>query len=69
MVQRFKETGHIVFKSISALSRGIFKQKKGRFTIHFNGDSVNTEILFQTVHSANQLSVYGALANGVINSV
>ena len=25
MTQRFKETGHLVFKSISALSRGILK--------------------------------------------
>ena len=66
MVQRFKETGHLVFKSTSALSRGILKQRKGIRTIHFNGDSMNTELLFQTVHPENQLSVYGA---GVINSV
>ena len=39
MVQRFKETGHLVFKSISALSRGILKRKKGKETVHFNGDS------------------------------
>ena len=63
LVQQFKETGHLIFKSTSALSRGILKQKKGRCTIHFNGDSVNTELLFQTVHSVNQLSVYGAVAN------
>ena len=63
MVQRFKETGHHVFKSTSALSRGVLKQRIGRCTIHFNGDSMNTELLFQTVHSVNQLSVYGAVAN------
>ena len=62
MIHRFKEAGHLVFKSISALSRGILKQKKGKSTIHFNGDSMNTELLFQTVHSVNQLSVYGAVA-------
>ena len=28
MVQRFKDTGHPIFKSTSALSRGILKQKK-----------------------------------------
>ena len=50
-------------KSISAFSRGIFKQKKGKTSIHFNGDSMNTELLFQTIHSVNQLSVYGAAAN------
>ena len=46
MVQRFKETGHFVFKSISALSRGILKRKKGTETMHCNGDSWNTELLF-----------------------
>ena len=55
MVQRFKETGHLVFKSISALSRGILKQMNGKTSI--------TELLFQTIHSVNQLSVYGAVAN------
>ena len=35
MVQQFKETGHLVFKGISALSRGILKQNKGKSTIHF----------------------------------
>ena len=63
VVPRFKETGHLVFKSISALSRGILKKKKGKSTIHFNGDSMNAELLVQTHHSANQLSVYGAVAN------
>ena len=28
-VQRLKETGHLVFKSTSALSRGILRRKKG----------------------------------------
>ena len=63
MVQQFKETGHLVFKSTSALSRGILKQRKGRRTIHFNGVSVNTELLFQTVHSVNQLSAYRAVTS------
>ena len=31
-------------------------------TMHFNGDSMNTELLFQTIHSVNQLSIYGAVA-------
>ena len=47
MVQRFQETRHTVFKSISALSRGILKRKKGKDTIHFNGESSNTELLFR----------------------
>ena len=63
MVQRFTETGHPVFKGISALSRGILKRKQNRDTIHFNADSSNTELLFRTVHLANQLSIYGAVSS------
>ena len=63
MVERFKDTGHPVFKSISALSRGILKKKSGRDTIHFNTDAPNTELLFQIIHSVNQLSIYGAVTN------
>ena len=63
MVQRFKEAGHPVFKTTSASSCGILKQKKGRCTIHFKGDSMNTELLLQTIHSVNHLSVCGAVAN------
>ena len=48
MVQRFKETGHPVFKSASALSCGLLKRKKGFESLHFNGYTVNTELLFQT---------------------
>ena len=62
MVQRFKETGHPLLKSISALSRGILKNK-GKDTTLFNSDCTNTELLFQTIHSVNQLSIYGAVAN------
>ena len=62
MVGHFTETGHPVFKGISALSRGILKWKGGRCTIHFNADSSNTELLFRTIHSANQLSIYGAVS-------
>ena len=56
LTQLFKETGHLLFKSISALSRGILKQRNGKSTIHFNGDSMNTELFFQTIHSVNRLS-------------
>ena len=45
IVERFKDSGHPVFKSISALGRGILKKKNGRDTIHFNADALNTELL------------------------
>ena len=63
MVQRFKATGHLILKGISALSREILKQKKGKTSIHFNGDSMNKELLFQTLHSVNRLCVSGAVAS------
>ena len=39
------------------------KEKKGRETVRFNGDSRNTELVLQTFHCATQLSIYGAVAN------
>ena len=63
MVERFKDTGHPVLKSIRALSRGILRKKNGRDTIHFNADASNTELLFRIIHSVNQLSIYGAVTN------
>ena len=62
MVERFKDIGHLVFKSISALRRGVL-QKNNRDTIDFNADASNTELLFRIIHSANQLSIYGAVSN------
>ena len=51
------ETGHLVFKSASALSRGILRKLKGKVTIHFNADASNTDLLFRIIHSANQLGL------------
>ena len=68
MVQRFKKSGHAVFKSTSALSRGILKRKKGFETIHFNGDSSNTELLFQNnsfCKSAQYLRSSGELVSSI----
>ena len=36
IVEHFKETGHPVFRGISALNRGILKRKGGRCAIHFS---------------------------------
>ena len=63
MVQNFKETKHPVLTSISALNRGILRMIKGKSSIHFNAESTNSELLFRIIFSANQLSVYGAVAN------
>ena len=39
----------IFFTATSALSRGMLKPRKGKCTIHFNGDFMNTELLCQTI--------------------
>ena len=62
MVKRFQESGHPVWESISALARRILNRKNNRDTVHFTADALNTEILYRTIHSANQLSIYGAVA-------
>ena len=35
----------------------------GKKSVHFNGSDENIELLLRTVISANQLSVYGAVAD------
>ena len=51
MVERFKDTCHPVFKSISALSCGILKKKEWQRHQHFNADASNTDLLFRIIHS------------------
>ena len=63
MVERFRESSHPIFKSTSALRRRILKRKNNRDTIHFNADASNTDLLFRTIHSANHVSIYGAVSS------
>ena len=63
MLRIFKETNHPVFTSVSALSRGILKQVKNNTSIRFNAEMTNSELLFKIIFSANQLSMYGAVAD------
>ena len=59
MVQQVEETGLPVVNGVSALSRGVLMQKKARASIHVNGDSMNTELLFQIINSfCRSASVY-----------
>ena len=67
MVEIFKESAHPIFLGISALNRGILKSEGGRCTIHFSAESSKTELLFRTIHSANQPSSHGAVAICVKN--
>ena len=43
--------------------RRIKKQRKGKRSIHFISSEENIELIFRTVISANQLSIYGAVAD------
>ena len=61
MVDDFENSRHPVFKGINSLGRGFLKKKKGKDTIHFNGEHSNIDLLFRTVHSANQLCTHGAV--------
>ena len=56
IVQQFKEIGHLIFTSTSALSLGILKQRRGKCTIDFceHGAPVSNS-------SVNQLGVYAAV--------
>ena len=47
----------------SSLNRGVLKRKKNKNIIRFNAESSNVELLFRIIHSANQLSVYGAVSS------
>ena len=61
MVEGFENSGHLVFQGISPLGRGILKKKNIRNTIHFNEEYCNIDMQNRTVHSANQLCIYGAV--------
>ena len=63
MVKDFGRAGHLVFKGISALNRGVMRKKKNKDIIHYNGKSFNVKLLYRMIHSANQNCVYGTVTN------
>ena len=63
MAETFFDSGHPVFRATSALDRGFLRKRGGRCTIHFSAEPSNAEMSFRTVHPANQLSIYGAVAS------
>ena len=63
MMIKFGESGHPVFRATSPFSRGTLKSKDGgQLSIHFCADGDTIETVFRTIISANQLSLYGAVA-------
>ena len=56
----FAECGLSVLRTSSALDRGVLWEK---CTSHFRGDQSNANLLCRTLNSANQLSIFGAVAD------
>ena len=63
--QIFAGSGHPIFRASSAFfERGELRSKGGgKKSIHFNGRNENIELFLRTVISANQLGVFGAVAD------
>ena len=60
----FAESGHPIFRATSPLCRGRLKSKgHGKLSIHYCADQKTIETIFPITAFANQLSLYGAVAN------
>ena len=63
MLLEFAESGCTIFRATTPLSRGQLKSKgHGKLSIHFAADLETIETIFRIIVSANQLSLYGAIA-------
>ena len=56
VVSDFEHSGHPVFRASSALDRGFLKKAGGKC-------STSAKLLFRAINFANQLSIYGAVAD------
>ena len=64
MLLEFAESGCPIFRATTPLSRCKLKSKgHGKLSIHFAADHGTIETIFRIIVSANQLSLYGAVAN------
>ena len=64
MLLEFAESVHPIFRATTPLSRGTLKSKgHGKLSIHFTADYPTLKLFFRIIVSANQLSLYGAVAN------
>ena len=63
MMVTLAESGHAVFRATSPLSRGVLESKgHGKSSIHYCADQETVKTVFRTITSANQLSLYGGVA-------
>ena len=64
MLLEFAESGCPIFRVTTPLSRDKLKSKgHGKLSIHFAADQETIETVFRIIIFANQLSLYGAVAN------
>ena len=64
MLVEFAESGCPIFRATTPLSRGKLKSKgHGKLSLHFAADQERIETIFRIIVFANQLSLYGAVAN------
>ena len=64
MLLEFAESGCPIFRATTPLSRGKLKSKgHGKLSIHYCADQATIETIFRITVFANQLSLYGAVAN------
>ena len=64
MLLEFAESGCRIFRATTPLSRCELKSKgHGKLSIHFTADYPTIETVFRIIVSANQLSLYEAVAN------
>ena len=63
MLVEFAESGCPIFRATTPLSRGQLKSKgHGKLSIHHAAVQESVETIFRIIVSANQLSLYGAVA-------
>ena len=63
MLLEFAESGCPIFRATTPLSIGHLKSKgRGNLSIHYAADQETIETVFRIIVSANQLSLYGAVA-------
>ena len=63
MLLEFAESGCPIFRATTPLSRGQLRSKgHGKLSTHFGATQETIETIFRIIVSANQLSLYGAVA-------
>ena len=63
MLLKYAQSGHLIFRATGAFERGDLKSVgNGKTTSHFCSGPENIDVVFRTVISVNQLSIYGTVS-------